>query len=217
MSESQTACSPKPRIKLNLNLSIRNPLDSSCVVQCRKGKQRELPRAKRISKLKRVIFRERELKKQTNIWKRELFDVEKMQSITKDVGDIDFNKLKISGDPKPEVTIVRNMSTINLFDNEYRIPNSENIPDDVPEASSTDVVSRLQSLLLERDADISPEPDAEVLDFNIVTKTLCLKICDETGETVEEEFTPKLESFKVEPEAVSATPASLRHSRNFRE
>ncbi|XP_046624549.1 selenocysteine insertion sequence-binding protein 2-like [Neodiprion virginianus] len=221
LSESQTSrMTPAKlqRLKLNLSLAIRNPLDSDQVVSCKRGKQRETPRVARLSNLKRVILRERELKRQANLERRKGFDAEKMGAMAKDVSEIDFNRLKINAESS-------STPGMRLFLYERREPRSLQL-DDQPESSKGDVSGTLENLALQREddaeplAEVSPEDRDEPIDINVLTKTSCLKICDETGEMVEVFVESKMPPPSLEKN-LSATPKDLpaepKHSRNFRE
>ncbi|XP_048504797.1 uncharacterized protein LOC105693307 [Athalia rosae] len=205
---SQTASSAKfPGVKLNLSLSIRSPqLDVGRVFQCSRGNESQFTKAGSIAEFKRDVLKERERKRRMNVRMRDIFDAEKIQAMSRRVSEIDFDRLKIGGDShdeRSEVSFVRNMSSMTLFDGNYREPKSDcgTADDDGeinyarPEMPKRKVAGRLKNFLIQKDRDAgslleeSSQIKSEATDFvdsDMATKAHCLKICDETGETVGE-------------------------------
>lgn len=203
---------PKPQLRFNLSVTVRNPLDSTRVVPSQRGKQNETPRAKKISKLKRVIFRERECKR-TLSRRCQLLGFQTDDTVAKEVNDIGFDRLKISPDAgEPEITFVRALSAMTLFENGHRKPASDHELKDEPPEVGDPVTERLEKLVIGKEENAVPWRTDLLLDPSITAKTLCLKICDETGENVEEISKPEI-SEDVRP----IDESSIRHSRKFRE
>lgn len=77
-----------------------------------------ISKAKRPSKLKKIILLDREI----NARKREIFEAQKMDAITRDVNSINFNALKITGDAEADRNYVKRMATLTIYGKKYRDP-----------------------------------------------------------------------------------------------
>ncbi|XP_015598918.1 selenocysteine insertion sequence-binding protein 2-like [Cephus cinctus] len=200
----------------HLNLDIRKSLKNShfecnCRVVKDKLNQAHSRRGK-TSKLKQTILFARELKTQMNIRKRELFELEKMQALTKDVSEIDFDKLKIDVGPKVDVDFLQSMSRMTLYGSNHRKPRIEPIAEQSLQCQNR-ITQRLEQLLIQTNRDefvISKNNDTvsqknfETISPDFIHKTLCLEICDETGETAQCYIQPE-ENYQ------------LKYSKKFRE
>lgn len=89
------------------------------------GKIKRLPRPfikiKRLSRKKKMILLNLEVKKYVR-WK-----WDKMHILE---ATINFNTLKITADPQMDIDYVRSMSTVSIYDHNYRSPIQENIFED---------------------------------------------------------------------------------------
>ena len=114
-----------------------------------------LGKAKRPSKLKKIIMSEKQQKRkpcnQNN----------KVKSKVYDISEIDIGQLKIVADPELDFNYKRNLSTLNFYGNEHRDLENSSLVENILE-NRTDVTQRLENLLIESKEE---DDESEVLDY----------------------------------------------------
>lgn len=210
-----------PRLKINLykgNLGIIAPGLSDRNKNSDFRKVRIcISKDKKPSKLKKIILLNRDIKAQINIRKREDFERAKMEAVCKDVDTINFNALRITTDPQTDPNYVRRMCTMTLYDKDYRDPNTEDVlesymyysPDIIDQINNLHIQNRRMSSRLVENNNRSDLPplDSNVIENEIVPKTLSLELKDDIKEEIKEESS----SAKTEDTNF------VTHSRSFRE
>ncbi|CAK9824574.1 Selenocysteine insertion sequence-binding protein 2-like [Anthophora retusa] len=170
---------PKLKINLymgNLGFTVPNMLDRNKVSDFRKVRIC-ISKDKKISKLKRIILFNRDMKAQINIRKREAFERGKVEAVCRDVDAINFNALKITADPEIDVDYTRGMCTMTLYGNDYRVRNEINISDDTlchrpdfpqpqTDAIENDIADQILSLKIEED--VKQETNTEIDDKSLI-------------------------------------------------
>ncbi|XP_034179153.2 uncharacterized protein LOC117603785 [Osmia lignaria lignaria] len=210
-----------PRLKINLykgNLGIIAPGLSDRNKDSDFRKVRIcISKDKKPSKLKKIILLNRDIKAQINIRKREDFERAKMEAVCKDVDTINFNALRITTDPQTDPNYVRRMCTMTLYDKDYRDPNTEDVfesymyysPDIIDQINNLHIQNRLlpNRLVENNNRNDLPPLDSNVIENEIVPKTLSLELKDDIKEEIKEESsTAKTEDTNF-----------VTHSRSFRE
>lgn len=141
------------------------------------GRMKRLPRPlikiKRLSRRKKMVLLNREVKKYVR-WK---WERDKMATILETT--INFNTLKITADPQIDIDYIRSMSTVSIYDRNYRIPIEENIfEDSVPIRS--DVMHNLNNLNIDDKSEGTCNVNTSQQDIgsDILQKTSFLQIND---------------------------------------
>ncbi|CAK9824575.1 Selenocysteine insertion sequence-binding protein 2-like [Anthophora retusa] len=205
---------PKLKINLymgNLGFTVPNMLDRNKVSDFRKVRIC-ISKDKKISKLKRIILFNRDMKAQINIRKREAFERGKVEAVCRDVDAINFNALKITADPEIDVDYTRGMCTMTLYGNDYRVRNEINISDDTL-CHRPDVIDKINNLKIQGrqltyrvTGDCNqmqfPQPQTDAIENDIADQILSLKI----EEDVKQETNTEIDDKSL-----------IKFSRNFRE
>ncbi|KAL0103147.1 hypothetical protein PUN28_017462 [Cardiocondyla obscurior] len=140
------------------------------------GKMKRLPRPvikiKRLSRKKKMILQSNEVKKYVR-WK---WERHKMHAILDTA--MHLNTLKITADPQIDIDFVREMSTVSIYDHDYRTPIQE-MPEDSVYVRS-DVMRELNNLNIDHESEDNcniniPQQDIE---SDILQKTSILYISD---------------------------------------
>lgn len=178
---------------------------------------------KKPSKLKRIIFCNRDMRVQINVQKREEFERAKMHAICKDVDAIDFNSLKITADPEIDIDCANHMCTMTLYNKDYRERNEENVsetsvyyrPDIIRKISDLRIRKRSTlNTLIANNGRCNPfQGNNDVIEDDIVTQTLSLEIKDDVKQEIKHEVIHE----DLENSVQLNINNFLMYSRNFRE
>ncbi|KAL6263492.1 hypothetical protein P5V15_006283 [Pogonomyrmex californicus] len=130
---------------------------------------------KRLSRRKKMILLGREVKKHIHCkWKQNV-----MHAILE--ATINFKTLKIIADPQLDIDYVKRMSTMSIYDRNYRNPVQENISEDFVRARP-DVTHKLNNLSLDDESNDNYNVNAPQQDIglDILQKTFFLYIRDKS-------------------------------------
>lgn len=138
------------------------------------GKMKRLPRPfikiKRLSRRKKILL-SHEVKKYVR-WKWERDKVHTTLEAT-----INFNSLKITADPQMDIDFVRSMSTVSIYDRNYRSSIQENIFEDSVHIRS-DVAHNLNNLSIDDENEGNVNTPQQNIGSDILQKTSFLYISD---------------------------------------
>lgn len=138
------------------------------------GKMKRLPRPfikiKRLSRRKKILL-SHEVKKYVRWkWKRD-----KMHTTLE--ATINFNSLKITADPQMDIDFVRSMSTVSIYDRNYRNSIQENIFEDSVHIRF-DVTHNLNNLSINDENEDNVNTPQQDIGPDILQKTSFLHISD---------------------------------------
>lgn len=139
------------------------------------GKMKKLSRPfikiKRLSRRKKIILLSHEVKKYVR-WK---WERDKMHTTLE--ATINFNTLKITADPQMDMDFVRSMSTVSIYDRNYRSSIQENIFEDSIHIRS-DVMHDLNNLSIDDENEGNVNISQQDIGSDILQKTSFLHISD---------------------------------------
>lgn len=198
-----------PKIPLSLTANIyrvnTNPYNKNSpndkAIEIKKVKKYNI-KPKNLSSLKRKILLERCFNRQR---KRRL---KKIEGNVVDVNSINFDTLKIKSDPEIDIDYIKRMSTLTVYDTDYRNSKEENIPEDTVQYRP-DITKKLDDLWISNiNTNISTTSYVNALDntddLNILQSALSLKSEDEVDD--KSDIKPLFQSNEL-----------IKYSKNFRE
>ncbi|XP_017792929.1 PREDICTED: uncharacterized protein LOC108574797 [Habropoda laboriosa] len=205
---------PKLKINLymgNLGFTVPNMLDRNKSSDLRKVRIC-ISKDKKISKLKRIILFERDMKAQINIHKGETFERAKIETVCRDVDAINFNALKITADPEIDVDYPRGMCTMTLYGNDYRVRNEINLSDSTL-CHRPDVIDKINNLKIQgRQLTYRPVGDGNRIEFPQPQMSMV------ENDIVDQIFSLKIEEDTNQENSAEIDDKSLiKFSHNFRE
>ena len=175
-----------------------------------------LGKAKRPSKLKKIIMSEKQQKRkpcnQNN----------KVKSKVYDISEIDIGQLKIVADPELDFNYKRNLSTLNFYGNEHRDLENSSLVENILE-NRTDVTQRLENLLIESKEE---DDESEVLDYlrydiaNLQIDELSNQGAQIHLDDVDRTLSLKCEKSETQNptiQNINGNEIEFRYSRKFRE
>ncbi|KAL6420210.1 hypothetical protein ACFW04_013827 [Cataglyphis niger] len=137
---------------------------------------------KRLSRRKKLILLGREIEKHIRWkWKRD-----KMHTILETIATVNFNTLKITTDPDIDMDYIKAMSTVSIYDHNYRNPGQENISE-VSIHIRPDVVRKLSNLDIndENETNCNANPQQDI-GYDILQQTSYLRISDHNEPDINE-------------------------------
>ncbi|XP_029164016.1 uncharacterized protein LOC114935357 [Nylanderia fulva] len=144
------------------------------------GKTKRIPRPfikiKRLLRKRKMILLGHEIKKHVR-WK---WERDKMHSNLESIATINLNALKITtDDPEIYVDCIRGMSTVSIYDRNYRNPMQENISE-VSVHIRPDVTHKLNNLGIgdENESNCDANPPQQDIECDILQQTSILRISD---------------------------------------
>lgn len=122
-----------------------------------------------------MILLGHEIKKHVR-WKRER---DKMHSTLEAIATINLNALRITTDPEIYIDCIRGMSTVSIYDRNYRNPIQENISE-VSVHIRPDVIRKLNNLDIsdENETTCDANPPQQNIECDILQQTSILRISD---------------------------------------
>ncbi|XP_072749678.1 uncharacterized protein [Anoplolepis gracilipes] len=144
------------------------------------GKMKRIPRPfikiKRLSRRKKMILVGREIKKHMR-WR---WERDKMHATLEAIAMINLNTLRITTDSGIDyMDYIKGMSTISIYDHNYRSPTRENISE-VTVHIRPDVTRKLSNLDIsdENEANCNANPPQQDIGYDILEQTSYLRISD---------------------------------------
>lgn len=139
------------------------------------GKTKRIPRPfikiKRLSRRKKLNLLGREIKKHMR-WR---WERDKMHATLETIATINLNTLRIAADPDIDMDFIRGMSSVSIYDHNYRSPVQENISEVY---IRPDVMCKLDNLDIadENEADCNVNAPQQDIDCDILQQTSYLRI-----------------------------------------
>lgn len=143
------------------------------------GKIKRIPRPfvkiKRLSRRKKMLQLGCEIKKELR-WR---WEQHKMDATLEAIGTININALRISADPDIDMEYIKGMSTLSIYDRNYRNPIQENISE-VSMYIRPDVMRKLNNLDIsdENEANYNANTPQQDIEYDMLQQTSYLRISD---------------------------------------
>ncbi|XP_070154984.1 uncharacterized protein [Polyergus mexicanus] len=142
---------------------------------------RPLIKIKRLSRRKKLILLGREIEKHIR-WERD-----KMQTTLKAIATVNLNTLRITANSDIDMDYIKAMSTVSIYDHNYRSPVQENISE-VSIHIRPDVIHKLSNLDIsdENETDCNANAPQQDIGYNILQQTSYLRISDNNEPDINE-------------------------------